>query len=257
MKKTKSKNKKSRLRSLVENKGFYIALFSLVAVVGFYVYARHLQTSTENDILSFDEAAWQEAVAESGIEVINVDVKEEKKNEKIPEASPPAEEKVKPEKSPSRQTTVEAAEKVIETTAKAEPEFTMIMPCQGKVVEACSIEELVYCAAMDDWRTHNGMDIAAAEGDPVKAAESGVVSKVYEDEFLGIVVEVDHQNGISSKYANLQSLDFISAGTKVSRGDIIGGVGKPGALEANSQPHLHFEVQANSEYKNPAEFIKN
>jgi len=108
---------------------------------------------------------------------------------------------------------------------------------------------------MDDWRTHNGVDIAAAVGDPVKAAEDGVVSKVYEDEFLGIVVEVDHQNGITSLYGNLQNIDFISTGVKVKQGDIIGGVGTPGALEADLDPHLHFEVMCNGQLKDPSEYI--
>lgn len=253
MKKTKSKNKKSRLRMLAENKGVYIALFSLVAVVGFYVYARYLQTSAEKDLLSFDENAWQEAVAESGVEVIDVDVIDEKKNEPKTKKENTEEKELKQDQISTQQMQEDEA---VETVAQPEREFAMIMPCQGQVMAECSVEELVYCTAMDDWRTHNGVDIAAAEGDPVKAAENGIVSKVYDDEFLGIVVVVDHEDGISSLYANLQSLDFISAGTKVSRGDIIGGVGKPGALEANSQPHLHFEVLANGEYKNPAEYIK-
>ncbi len=254
VKNTKSKGKKSKLRKLAENKGVYIALFSLVAVVGFYVYARYLQTSRENDILSFDENAWQEAVAESGVEVIDVDVIEEKNKTQNQETKSLENNEIKHQQSVLQQQTEEA---VVETTADAEPEFAMIIPCQGEIVQDCSVEELVYCAAMDDWRTHNGIDIAAAEGDPVKASESGVVAKVYEDEFLGVVVVVDHKDGISSTYANLQSLDFISAGTKVSRGDIIGGVGKPGALEANSQPHLHFEVLAGGQYKNPMEYIAN
>ncbi len=253
MKNTKSKNKKSRLKMLAENKGVYIALFSLVAVVGFYVYARYLQTSAEKELLSFDENAWQEAVAESGVEVIDVDVIDEKKNEEKPQKENPEEKEIKQERSPAQQM---PEDETVETVAEPESEFAMIKPCQGQVVAECSVDELVYCTAMDDWRTHNGMDIAAAEGDPVKAAESGIVSKVYDDEFLGVVVVVDHKDGISSLYANLQSLDFISAGTKVSRGDIIGGVGRPGALEANSQPHLHFEVLANGEYKDPAEYIK-
>ncbi len=244
MKKTKSKSKKNVLARLVANKGFYIALFSLVAVVGFYVYARNLQTSVQKDTLSFDEAAWQEAVAESGIEVIDVDVKGEE-NKPAPEIKLP----------PQKEQKID--ETAIQTTADAEPEFAMIMPCQGEIVSECSVDELVYCMAMDDWRTHNGMDIAAPRGNQVKAAESGIVSKVYEDELLGVVVEIEHQDGISSVYANLQNVDFISAGTKVSRGDIIGGVGNSGALEANSEPHLHFEVLVNGEYKNPAEFIKN
>ncbi len=253
MKNTKSKNKKSRLRMFAENKGVYIALFSLVAVVGFYVYARYLQTSAENDLLSFDENAWQEAVAESGVEVIDVDVIDEKKIEQKSKRENSKEKEMRQEPISTQQMPEDEA---IETVAEPEPEFAMIKPCQGEVIAECSVEELVYCTAMDDWRTHNGMDIAAAEGDPVKAAESGIVSKVYDDEFLGIVVVVDHKDGISSLYANLQSLDFISAGTKVSRGDIIGGIGQSGSLEANSQPHLHFEVLANGEYKNPAEYIK-
>lgn len=244
MKKTKGKSKKNRLAKLVANKGFYIALFTLIAVVGFYVYARNLKTSVQTDILSFDENAWQEAVAESGIEVIDIDRIEEK-------SQPTPAKKVPPQ---NEQTNDELT---VETTAEAEPEFAMIKPCQGKIVAECSVDELVYCMAMDDWRTHNGMDIAAPRGNQVKAAESGVVSKVYEDELLGIVVEIEHRDGISSVYANLQNIDFISAGTKVERGDIIGGVGTPGALEANAEPHLHFEVLVNGEYKNPAEFIKN
>lgn len=253
MKNTKNKNKKSRLRKLVENKGFYIALFSMIAVVGFYVYVRNLQASTQKDILTFDEAAWQEAVVESGLEVIDAEIKDKTKKEQKTEVKVP----VREEQEVKQKQTEETTETVVETIAEAEPEFAMIMPCQGKIVEECSVDELVYCMAMDDWRTHNGMDIAAPLGNQVKAAESGVVSKVYEDELLGIVVVVDHKDGISSVYANMQSLDFISAGTKVSKGDIIGGVGKPGALEANSEPHLHFEVLAGGEYKNPAEYIKN
>lgn len=246
MKQSKNKKTKSGWRKLAENKGVYIALFSVLMMVGFYVYARNMQTSLENDVVSFDEQAWQEAVTESGIEVIDVDEKNEKENKSTTE----------PVKEKKTEETVTPLEEAVQTATESEPEFAMIMPCEGAVIADCSLEELVYCAAMEDWRTHNGVDIQASEGDSVKAVESGVISKVYDDELLGVVVEVEHQNGISTLYGNLQSLDFISAGTKVSRGDIIGGVGKAGDLEANSEPHLHFEVMVNGEYKNPSEYIK-
>lgn len=245
VKKTKIKSKRNTLTMLVTNKGFYIALFTLIAVVGFYVYAQNLQTSVKNDVVSFDENAWKEAVAESGIEVIDVD-------EVIGvEANPVPKTKIPSQDQPQND------EIAVETTAEAKPEFAMIKPCQGKILEECSLDELVYCTAMDDWRTHNGIDIVAPCGNQVKAAESGVVSKVYEDELLGVVVEIEHNDGISTVYANLQSPDFINVGTKVSRGDIIGGVGTPGALEVDSEPHLHFEVLVNGQHQNPAEFIKN
>ena len=250
MKGKKNSKKKSKLTSIVENKGFYIALVSLVVIVGFSVYARHLQSSLDKDIVSFDETAWQEAVSESGIEIVDIDETSDKsgKKEKT-EKSQDKPVKTQPENQQKAQ------EKSVQTMAESVPVFAMEMPCNGKVIAACSLEELVYCAAMEDWRTHNGMDIAAAVGDPVMAAEAGKISRVYEDDFLGVVVEVEHKDGIVSRYGNLQSVDFISAGTEVGKGDIIGGVGTPGALEAGAEPHLHFEVQCNGEYKNPQEYM--
>lgn len=250
MKEKKNSKKKSKLKSIAENKGFYIALVSLVVIVGFSVYARHIQTSLERDVVSFDEEAWQEAVSESGIEIVDIDeTPNQSGKEKEIEKS-----EDKPVKTPLEHQD-DAEEKSVQTMAENVPVFAMEMPCSGKVVAPCSLEELVYCAAMEDWRTHNGMDIAAAEGDPVLAAEAGRISRVYEDDFLGVVVEVEHKDGIISRYGNLQSIDFISVGTEVSKGDIIGGVGTPGALEAGTEPHLHFEVQCNGEYRNPQEYM--
>lgn len=250
MKEKKNSKKKSKLKSIAENKGFYIALVSLVVIVGFSVYARHIQSSLDKDIVSFDEAAWQEAVSESGIEIVDIDETTE-----TPDKAGNIE---KSEDKPVRtqqENQQRAEEKSVQTMAENVPVFAMEMPCNGKVTAPCSLEELVYCAAMEDWRTHNGMDIAAAAGDPVMAAEAGRISRVYEDDFLGVVVEVEHKDGIISRYGNLQSIDFISAGTEVGKGDIIGGVGTPGALEAGAEPHLHFEVQCNGEYRNPQDYM--
>ena len=116
VKKAKSKSKKNVLAKLVANKGFYIALFSLIAVVGFYVYAQNLQTSVKNDVVSFDENAWQEAVAESGIEVINVDDIKEDKTQPIPKTQIP----------PQTQQKNDGA--AIETTAEAEPLLQVAKP---------------------------------------------------------------------------------------------------------------------------------
>ncbi|MBQ9757051.1 MAG: M23 family metallopeptidase [Clostridia bacterium] len=245
------KSKKSFIRRFAENKGVYIALFAALMMVGFYVYARQMKLSSERDIVSFDENAWQEAVKESGIEVIDIDgVEEEKtvKSERGTEESPKSKEQT--EKKP-----IGTEDVAIEVMAAAPDVFEMESPCSGKILAECYLEELVFCSTMDDWRTHNGIDIAAAVGDPVKAVESGVVSKVYEDDFLGVVVEIEHENKMVSLYGNLQNADFIAVGTEVSKGDIIGGVGSPGSLEANMEPHLHFEVMADGELHDPKEYI--
>ncbi len=164
--------------------------------------------------------------------------------------------------SPKIVNSFETPPQVVETVAAdaasdiAVREFSMQLPCEGEIISDCSVNELVYCSTMDDWRTHNGLDIAGAIGTQVKAAESGTVSQVYSDELMGVVVVIDHGADISSLYSNLQSQDFITVGTEVKKGDVIGGIGQCGALEANAEPHLHFEVIANDEYRHPMDFIK-
>ncbi len=244
------KTKKSFMRRFAENKGVYIALFAAALMVGFYVYARQMKLSTEQDVVSFDESAWQEAVRESGIKVVDVDEIDGK--EKVKSDSQ-AEKTVKKE-SVSKADALTEEDVSVETMAQADV-FQMERPCGGEIMAECSIEELVFCSTMEDWRTHNGIDISAAVGDAVKAAEDGVISKVYEDEFFGVVVEIEHENDIASRYGNLQNTDFIAVGTKVNKGDIIGGVGKPGSLEADMEPHLHFEVTAAGELCDPKEYI--
>ncbi|MBE7032410.1 MAG: hypothetical protein E7401_05570 [Ruminococcaceae bacterium] len=250
MKKTKKEVKKKTnfIQKAVKSRGFYIAVASLAVIVGFTVYARRMQVDLQSQVASFDDEAWKEAVEDSGFQIVNVDDAVE-----APKLEP---EKETVEATPK----AESPETAVPTSAKPEqrtevPKFSIQLPCSGPVVAECSVDELVYCDTMDDWRTHNGMDIAAALGDQVKAAATGVVSKVYTDDLLGVVVVLDHGDGISSLYGNLQSADFIKTGTEVKAGDIIGGVGEPGALEAKTEPHLHFELIKNGEYKNPKEYL--
>jgi septal ring factor EnvC (AmiA/AmiB activator) len=204
----------------------------------------------EDEIAVFNSSSWQEAVSDTAVQIIDVD---DPKNNLQPDTEPAV-------------TVINSFDKVpevIATAAEAKPqsgsnpqELAMEMPCNGEVIGECFIDELVYSETMQDWRTHNGLDIAAKAGTQVRAAESGTVAKVFKDDLLGVVVTINHSNGVSTTYANLQSAEFIKEGTQVKKGDIIGGIGECGALESNMQPHLHFEVKQNGEFKNPREFIK-
>ena len=250
---TKKKNTKENefFKKVITSRGLYIALCSMVAVVGFTVYSRQLRDRTEERIASFDSGAWQEAALESEVSVIDI---EEKTSPK-----PLKEEKTVEERIVN---SFEKVPEVIETVADAQPtagdgKILMDMPHNGVIIMECSLDELLYSETMKDWRTHNGIDIEAKVGDQVKAAADGVVSKVYKDDLSGVVVEVDHGGGVVSLYKGLQSEDFIKVGTKLKKGDIVGGVGESGALEKNLGPHLHFEIKVNDDYKNPMEFLKN
>ena len=239
-KKKNTKNTKTNLyKKLATSKGFYITLCAVAAITGFTIYSSHLREKMNEQIASFDQSSWQDVISNSEIEVVDID-------DISTEDAAPSHEEFNPE---TVITSAPAAEKT------EVPKFSMDFPIDGEIIAACSVDELVFCESMDDWRTHNGTDIAAKIGDPVKAAESGKVSQVYKDDLLGIVVVLDHGNEISSLYGNLQSADFIKVGTEVEKGDIIGGIGVSGVLEAKSGPHLHFEVISNGEYQDPEKFI--
>jgi murein DD-endopeptidase MepM/ murein hydrolase activator NlpD len=101
----------------------------------------------------------------------------------------------------------------------------------------------------DYWSGHLGIDIAAGAGEPVFAADSGVVTMAQGGYNYGYgnVVQIDHGNGYSTVYAHLSAY-FVSVCASVSAGQQIGTAGNTG----NSQgAHLHFEVRQNGGFINP------
>ena len=114
---------------------------------------------------------------------------------------------------------------------------------------------LSYNQTTRDWRTHNGVDIAAEAGTQVCAAAAGTVYTVYEDEMMGTVVVIRHEGGYATEYASLDKQVQVAAGDSVKLGDAIGCVGQSALLESAIGDHVHFSVTCNGESVNPAEFL--
>ncbi len=100
-------------------------------------------------------------------------------------------------------------------------------------------------------RMHNGVDIAARRGSPVHAPADGVVSRTGLNADLGLYVEINHQNGLITRYGHLSSID-VASGKEVSRRHVIGKVGKTG--RANGY-HLHYEVRRYGNGINPKQYF--
>ena len=115
-------------------------------------------------------------------------------------------------------------------------------PVKGTVAAGFSVEALAYNETMGDWRTHNGLDIAAERGAQVLAAAAGQVSALYQDDLMGTVVEIDHGQGLVSQYANLAATPAVKVGDEVATGTVIGSVGDTASLESGSQAHLHYAL---------------
>ena len=118
-----------------------------------------------------------------------------------------------------------------------------------------SVEALAYNETMGDWRTHNGLDIAAERGAQVLAAAAGQVSALYQDDLMGTVVEIDHGQGLVSQYANLAATPAVKVGDEVATGAVIGSVGDTASLESGSQAHLHYALLKEGSPVDPAGYL--
>ena len=101
----------------------------------------------------------------------------------------------------------------------------------------------------DYWSGHLGIDIAAGEGAPVYAADSGVVTMATGGYNYGYgnVIQIDHGNGYSTLYAHLSSIG-VGVCASVGAGQWIGAAGSTGNAQG---AHLHFEVRQNGGFINP------
>jgi murein DD-endopeptidase MepM/ murein hydrolase activator NlpD len=99
---------------------------------------------------------------------------------------------------------------------------------------------------------HEGIDFPADSGTPIVAAASGrVVTAEWHPEY-GRMIEIDHGNGLMSRYAHTSRM-LVKVGDLVVRGQEVGTVGSTGR---STGPHLHFEVRLNGVPQNPARFLQ-
>jgi lipoprotein NlpD len=98
---------------------------------------------------------------------------------------------------------------------------------------------------------HDGIDIAAPEGTPIRAIDDGEV--IYSDQLRGYgnMVIVRHADGIVSVYAHNES-NLVREGQRVVRGEVVARVGSTGRV---SGPHLHFEIRKNNAAQDPLRYL--
>ncbi len=96
--------------------------------------------------------------------------------------------------------------------------------------------------------THTGLDIGAAYGAAIQAADSGEVFVAGVKGGYGNCVMIDHGNGMYTLYGHMSSI-AVSVGQVVSQGDTVGYVGSTGV---STGPHCHFEIRVNGDPTDPA-----
>jgi len=99
---------------------------------------------------------------------------------------------------------------------------------------------------------HTGLDFRAATGDPVRATANGKVVSAGWSGGYGRMVEIDHGNGLSTRYGHLSEIN-VKVGDPVRIGQVIGEVGSTGR---STGPHLHYETRIDGEAVDPQKFLR-
>jgi murein DD-endopeptidase MepM/ murein hydrolase activator NlpD len=100
-------------------------------------------------------------------------------------------------------------------------------------------------------RMHQGIDLGAAEGTPIKAAASGTIIYCGWESGYGNLTVIDHGGNLATAYGHQSSI-AVACGQQVAQGEVIGYVGNTGH---STGPHLHFEVRINGEPVDPLGYL--
>jgi murein DD-endopeptidase MepM/ murein hydrolase activator NlpD len=100
-------------------------------------------------------------------------------------------------------------------------------------------------------RAHEGVDVVAPMGSPIVAPAAGRVIKAEREQGYGLMVQIDHGNGLVTIYAHASKL-LVSVGQRVVRGQMIAKVGNSGL---STGPHLHYEILRNGKPMDPLTYV--
>ena len=247
------KNKKKRASEFVQKHGFLVVLAVCILIIGASV------AYVAMDNFAGSEFSLENPIVESPIP--------EKEDSGV-ESSANDQEKIGATSMPTataKAVTANDATPIVtpkapvtpmpKASVKAKLKQNLMMPVFGQICSDYAMERLIYSKTLKDWRTHNGVDIAADRGTLVKAAADGVISDIKNDPGLGVTVIIDHGGGYKTLYANLSAGDMVAVNQIVKQGENIGSVGNTAIFESSEQSHLHFGVLELGETVDPSKFL--
>jgi len=242
---------KSKFSKFMASKGFYAAIAVCLAGAGAATWLAVDRTisgieNANNQILQ-DNAGYTDFPLSEEVEVKQPD---------IPRVSAPSSSaSIPPSSSAPSSRPPEPSAAPSEPARPVEappPPQTLVysLPIAGDVINRFSDGELVKNITLGDWRTHDGIDIAADKGDDVYAAAAGVVTEIRNDPLWGTVISISHIDGKLSIYSGLSATVPVTVGENVMARQVIGRVeGVP--CEDPHDPHIHFAIRHDGKWLDP------
>lgn len=123
-----------------------------------------------------------------------------------------------------------------------------LLPLNSNVSKDFSDGEMIYSETMNDWRSHNGIDIKGNIGDNAIAVQDGTVLEVVNDEIWGDTVVIQHGNGLKAKYCGVKAT--VKPEEKIEQGQVIGTVVAIPAEEKDGV-HIHLETEVDGKLVDP------
>ena len=253
-----TKLKRSGFTAFLTGKGFYIAICLSIAVViataYFVVHTTRNQLTEQNESnISLNAPNNEWGYSDLQADASQSDVPKEESSEKQPskentsENNPPKDQQAaaKPEKS--------------EPSSESDRVFSnaFVLPLKGEVITEFSDGKPVKSETMNDWRTHDGVDIKAPIATPVKASSDGIVASIEQDPMWGVTITIDHGNGYQTMYMGLNVNVSVKKGETVEIGTVLGSVGETASIESAMEPHLHFAMKKDGKWIDPMEKMQN
>lgn len=241
-----------KLEAFFAGKGFYIVLFLCVAVIGVSAWVILAGTGTDVENQPITDVM-QQAPENAGAVTVAPEAPAVIKEPEVvePMGEEETEEAANAGPEPEAETGVwTESEPVIDVT-----EQLFIWPVNGEIEIPYSVSALIYNRTMKDWRTHDGIDLAAELGTQVMAVSSGTIEDIYQDDLYGTTVVISHGGGLTSTYSNLAEMPTVNAGDSVSTGEVIGAVGDTALAETGEVTHLHLSMAQDGVSVNPADYL--
>jgi murein DD-endopeptidase MepM/ murein hydrolase activator NlpD len=99
---------------------------------------------------------------------------------------------------------------------------------------------------------HTGLDFRGMTGEPIRATAAGKVTQAGWSGGYGKLVEVDHGNGLATRYGHLSEIE-VTVGQTIRIGQTVGLLGTTGR---STGPHLHYETRVDGEAVDPQKFLR-
>lgn len=247
-----TKLKRSRLSSFLTGKGFYVAICLSIAVVSATAY--FVINSTRNNISDQNSNNISIDTGSNEWGFSNTPVDGSQSN--VPKDSSVSDSKSSETSKPSSQP---ASANANSSSTQSTQTFsnTFVMPLKGDILNAFSNGKPVKSKTMNDWRTHDGIDIKAAVATPVKSSSDGIVKSIDQDPMWGVMITIDHGNGYETMYMGLNVNVSVKKDQKVEIGTVLGSVGQTAEIEISEEPHLHFAMKKDGEWIDPMSIVQN